>query len=109
MKDFLTKAILFFILTMVGLAFLLLKYGYFVDYFYEKFTTPKQTSLILGDSRSMQGIQPRIINQELKNEMNYFWKKYDDTYSNRHDSCNQYSSCRYIFGFPGQMVLLRGY
>ena len=48
-------------------------------------------------------------NQELKNEMNYFWKKYDDTYSNRHDSCNQYSSCRYIFGFPGQMVLLRGY
>lgn len=68
MKDFLTKAILFFILTMVGLAFLLLKYGYFVDYFYEKFTTPKQTSLILGDSRSMQGIQPRIINQELKND-----------------------------------------
>ena len=68
MKDFLSKAILFFILTLIGLAFLLLKYGYFVDYFYEKFTTPRQTSLILGDSRSMQGIQPQIINQEFKNQ-----------------------------------------
>ncbi|WP_304343518.1 hypothetical protein [Chryseobacterium koreense] len=68
MKNFLTKAVVFFMLTMVGLAFMLLKYGYFVDYFYEKFTTPRQASLILGDSRSMQGIQPRVINRELKNE-----------------------------------------
>lgn len=66
MKKFLLKISLFFILTIFGLSIILLKFGGYVDYFYEKFTVPKQTSLILGDSRSMQGIQPRIIDQELK-------------------------------------------
>lgn len=37
-------------------------YGGYVDYFYNKFTTPKQSSMILGDSRSLQGLQPLILN-----------------------------------------------
>lgn len=66
MRKFLIKTTLFFILTILGLSFILMKYGGYVDYFYEKFTVPKQASMILGDSRSLQGIQPQIMNQELK-------------------------------------------
>tara|TARA_R110002033_G_scaffold143840_2_gene181943 strand:- start:15164 stop:16027 length:864 start_codon:yes stop_codon:yes gene_type:complete len=46
----------------------MLKYGGNIDYFYNKFTTPKAKSMIIGDSRSMQGIQPTIINHKLKTE-----------------------------------------
>lgn len=70
MKKFLLKSALFLLLTIVGLSYILMNYGGYVDYFYEKFTVPKQTSMILGDSRSVQGIQPRIIDQELK-DSNY--------------------------------------
>lgn len=66
MKKFLFKSTVFLILTLVGLSFILMNYGGYVDYFYQKFTVPQQTSMILGDSRSVQGIQPRIIDQELK-------------------------------------------
>lgn len=66
MRKFLLKTSLFFILTVFGLSIILMNFGGYVDYFYEKFTVPKQTSLILGDSRSLQGIQPRIIDRELK-------------------------------------------
>lgn len=66
MKKFLLKIILFSILSAAGLSLILIKYGAYVDYFYEKFTVPEQSSMILGDSRSMQGIQPQIINHELK-------------------------------------------
>lgn len=67
MRKFLVKIILFFVLSLFVLTILLIKYGGRIDPFYEKFTVPKQTSLILGDSRSIQGIQPKIINKELKN------------------------------------------
>lgn len=66
MKKFLIKIILFSVLSAAGLSLILIQYGAYVDYFYEKFTVPKQSAMILGDSRSMQGIQPQIINQELK-------------------------------------------
>lgn len=51
------------------ISFVLVYYGGYVDYFYEKFTSPKAKSLILGDSRSLQGIQPAVID-------NYFMNKY---------------------------------
>lgn len=66
MKIFLIKSILFFAIVISILTFVLVKYGGYVDYFYEKFTTPKTHSIILGDSRSLQGIQPRIINDYFK-------------------------------------------
>ncbi len=40
----------------------MVKFGGSIDYFYVKFTTPKPKSMIVGDSRSMQGIQPRVMN-----------------------------------------------
>ncbi len=46
----------------------MLRYGGNIDYFYNKFTTPKAKSMIIGDSRSMQGIQPAVMNKYLKNE-----------------------------------------
>ncbi len=42
------------------------QWGGYIDYFYNKFTTPKASSLILGDSRSFQGLQPKVINEQLK-------------------------------------------
>ncbi|QBA63891.1 hypothetical protein [Muriicola soli] len=63
MRRFIIKAILFLILVVSIVTITLVQYGGYVDYFYEKFTTPKAPSLILGDSRSFQGIQPKIINK----------------------------------------------
>lgn len=45
-----------------------MNYGGNVDFFYEKFTTPKTKSMIIGDSRSFQGIQPRVINKYFENK-----------------------------------------
>ncbi|MDO5971130.1 hypothetical protein Q4Q35_15080 [Flavivirga aquimarina] len=44
----------------------LMQYGCYIDFFYNKFTTPKSKSLIIGDSRGLQGFQPKIINKKLK-------------------------------------------
>lgn len=40
-----------------------MNYGGNVDYFYEKFTSPKAKSMIIGDSRSFQGIQPQVMDE----------------------------------------------
>lgn len=72
MKKFLIKIILFISILIILLSFILMKYGGFVDYFYQKFTVSRQSSFILGDSRSLQGIQPRIIDRELKNSRYQF-------------------------------------
>mgnify|MGYP003644316077 FL=1 len=66
MKKFLIKSILFFVLVVGIISIILITSGGYIDYFYEKFTTPKAKSLILGDSRSMQGIQPSVINKYFK-------------------------------------------
>ena len=68
MKTFLIKSLLFLILVTSIVSTVLITSGGYVDYFYEKFTTPKAKSLILGDSRSMQGIQPTVINNDLLNQ-----------------------------------------
>ncbi|WP_395044878.1 hypothetical protein [Flavobacterium sp.] len=67
MKRFLYKITIFTVFLIIILSFILIKYGGYVDYFYLKFTTPKQTSFIIGDSRSFQGIQPKIMDENLKN------------------------------------------
>lgn len=66
MKLILIKLGLFLVICLSIISFILLKYGGNVDFFYEKFTTPKAKSMILGDSRSMQGIQPSIMDKHLK-------------------------------------------
>lgn len=69
MKKFIFKSTLFFSICFLILNFILLRYGANIDYFYNKFTTPKVSSMIIGDSRGMQGIQPSIINNELNEEV----------------------------------------
>ena len=62
MNKFLKKLFFFVIIIIASMSFILIRYGAYIDYFYLKFTTPKQSSFILGDSRSFQGIQPKVIN-----------------------------------------------
>jgi hypothetical protein len=68
MKEFLLKLAVYLalMLVMTGLFLTLI---YFrpdlVDNFYHRFTTPKGKSLILGTSRSAQGIKPSVINQRI--------------------------------------------
>ncbi|WP_040472524.1 hypothetical protein [Aquimarina agarivorans] len=68
MKRFILKALLFFSVVVGIFSMILLFYGSYVDYFYEKFTSPKASSMIIGDSRALQGIQPQVINQNLVNQ-----------------------------------------
>ncbi|GGK60444.1 MULTISPECIES: hypothetical protein [Flavobacteriaceae] len=70
MKKICRKITLFIILVVSFITVLLNYYGGYIDPFYEKFTTPKQFSMILGDSRAMQGIQPKVLDSNLK-ESNY--------------------------------------
>lgn len=66
MIKFIKKIILFFILLgIISTVYVLVIYynPYLVDNFYYRFTTKKAKSLILGTSRSAQGIKPTIINK----------------------------------------------
>lgn len=67
MKKFIFKIALITVVFIAILSFILMRYGGNVDYFYLKFTTPKQSSFILGDSRSLQGIQPSVVNEYFQN------------------------------------------
>lgn len=67
MKQFIIKGIIFTCLIFSIISFVLVYYGGYVDYFYEKFTTPKAKSFIIGDSRSLQGIQPAVIDNYFNN------------------------------------------
>jgi len=65
MKQFLFKTLLFSApVFIVGGILFLLADGY-SDPFYIRFTTPPQSSLILGTSRAAQGVQPQVINAVL--------------------------------------------
>ncbi len=64
MKKYLIKVSLFIALCFVIVTFTMLKYGENIDYFYNKFTTPQAKSMIIGDSRGMQGVMPSIINKK---------------------------------------------
>ncbi len=66
MKKFILKLSLFSAICLGIVTFVLMNYGGNIDYFYEKFTIPKTKSMIVGDSRSFQGIQPAVINEYFK-------------------------------------------
>ncbi|WP_108244225.1 hypothetical protein [Muricauda brasiliensis] len=68
MKKYLFKTLIFLLACFAVITLVLLKYGGYVDYFYVKFTTPKAKSMIIGDSRSMQGIQPSVVNEALSSK-----------------------------------------
>lgn len=66
MKKFIIKSLFFCVIIISIVTLILVQYGSYIDFFYNKFTTPKSNSLIIGDSRGLQGIQPSIINKQLK-------------------------------------------
>jgi len=65
MKKFILRLLVFSILITGIILFLLNRYAGYVDYFYGKVSSPAQSSLIIGDSRSFQGLQPTVFNQNL--------------------------------------------
>lgn len=65
MKKFIYKLLGFSLLIVLTVVLILKMYGGYADYFYLKFTTPEAHAMILGDSRSFQGMQPAVINANL--------------------------------------------
>jgi hypothetical protein len=68
MKKFLVRLLVFSILISSIILFLLHRYGGYVDYFYNKCASPRQSAIIIGDSRSFQGLQPSVFNDNLSKD-----------------------------------------
>lgn len=66
MKKFLIQSFTFIALTCSLFLFLLSLADGSTDPFYLRFTSPKQSNLILGTSRSAQGLQPSIFSDRLE-------------------------------------------
>lgn len=65
MKLFIIKTLIFIVLA-ASLFFISISFpNKHFDPFYGRFTSPKQENLILGTSRSAQGIQPQILKDEI--------------------------------------------
>ena len=66
MKKFVINILKF----LVGISFILLLYilsfqAGSLDFYYKRISSPKQNSLILGNSRSAQGVVPEVVNEFL--------------------------------------------
>lgn len=66
MRDFLFKLFAFAIFPIASLYGVFLLENGTADPFYQRFVTPKQEALILGNSKAAQGIIPSILNEDLK-------------------------------------------
>jgi len=62
---FIKKLIIYALICLAIVTFFLETQGQYIDAFYEKFTTPKVNSVIIGDSRGFQDLMPSIINNSL--------------------------------------------
>jgi len=69
MKRFLLHTSFFLILVILSVLLLLSRVDNYTDPFYYKFTTPKQSSLILGSSKASLGLIPSVFNEEISVEM----------------------------------------
>lgn len=65
MDRFIQKTLLFSIFPLLSLLVVFLLEDGTTDPFYQRFTTPKQNALILGNSKAAQGIIPAVINEDL--------------------------------------------
>ena len=72
MKKFLVNTVIFSIIAVLLIFLLLYKVDGYSDSFYVKFTTPKQSSLIIGTSRAAQGLQPRVFDSILENSFSNY-------------------------------------
>ncbi len=75
-KKLIIKLGVFGLICLGIVTFILVNYGGYIDYFYEKFTSPNAKSLIIGDSRSFQGIQPVVLDEVFEG------KEYDTPFLN---------------------------
>ncbi len=66
MKQFVVRTIFFAAIFIAGFLTVLVFQKNHIDFFYVKFTSPLQHSMIVGDSRSLQGIQPKIFDERLQ-------------------------------------------
>ena len=71
MKRFILQTCLFVAMVKLSMLGVLLQADGYSDPFYLRFTTGKKTSLVLGTSRTAQGIQPQILNS-LLNRCDFF-------------------------------------
>ncbi len=62
MKKFLKLSALFLVLVLVAIVAVFFQADGYSDPFYMRVATPKQNSLILGNSKAAQGLQPEVIN-----------------------------------------------
>lgn len=65
MRKFLIQVVVFIGLIAVFFFIVIKQADGYTDPFYLRFTTPKQSSLIIGTSRAAQGIQPAVLNKML--------------------------------------------
>jgi len=65
MEKIILKSIIFILLIFFSCFIVLIQADGYADAFYLRFTTPRQHSLIIGTSRSAQGLQPAILNRYL--------------------------------------------
>ncbi|RZJ65398.1 MAG: hypothetical protein EOO50_13830 [Flavobacterium sp.] len=68
MKKFVLKLAVFAVLVTATIMLLLEFAGGYVDYYYPKFSSSAQKSMIIGDSRSVEGIRPSVVNQKLSSD-----------------------------------------
>ena len=68
MKKFIIEIILFSSILLLSFYWIFSRANGYTDPYYIRFTTSKQSSLILGTSRAAQGLQPKIFNEELNRD-----------------------------------------
>jgi hypothetical protein len=71
MKAFLIKISMLSFSVFASIIFVFLNADERTGPFYKRFTSPKQSALILGSSRAAQGIMPSVINEKLNNNSLY--------------------------------------
>ncbi len=68
MKTFLIKSGLFLIVVLASISFVFIQADGYSDPFYMRFTSPKQSALILGSSKAAQGLMPSVLNEKLNRD-----------------------------------------
>ncbi|WP_262733115.1 hypothetical protein [Gaetbulibacter sp. NE] len=72
MRLFVVNVLVFIACILIGVFIVFSKADGYTDAFYKRFTTPKQSNLIIGISHAAQGIQPKVLKSELdRNFFNY--------------------------------------
>jgi len=72
LKKFLLHSALFLTLVLGSMVYVFYQADGYTDPFYARFTSPKQSSLIIGTSKAAQGIRPNVLNKTLPDSIYNF-------------------------------------